>query len=65
MRHLGLSREEALKRISTQLTLREKIKLADYVIDNSGSLQQTKRQVEMVFERILEAVPRKGGVEQA
>ena len=54
MHRLGLSREEALKRISAQLPLGEKIKLADYVIDNSGSLKQTRRQVEMLLERVLE-----------
>lgn len=54
MHHLGLSREEALSRISAQLALKEKIKLADYVIDNGGSLRHTRRQVEMLYDKLLE-----------
>ncbi len=54
MHRFGLSRDEALKRVSAQMPLREKIKLADYVIDNSGSLRSTKQQVEQLFERLLE-----------
>ncbi len=54
MQRLGLSREEALKRVSAQLAVTEKIKLADYVIDNGGSLRHTKRQVELLFERLSE-----------
>ncbi|HIH16707.1 MAG TPA: dephospho-CoA kinase [Candidatus Diapherotrites archaeon] len=53
MHHLNLSREEALKRISAQLPLREKLKLADYLIDNSGSLKDTRKQVEFLFNRFL------------
>ncbi len=54
MHRFGLSHEEALKRVSAQLPLREKIKLADYVIDNSGSLRSTRQQVEQLAARLLE-----------
>jgi len=37
--------EEAKQRISTQISLREKCKWADFVIDNSASLQHTREQV--------------------
>lgn len=42
----GISREEAEKKINSQMPLDEKAKLADHVIDNSGSLEETRRQVE-------------------
>lgn len=45
----GFSREEAVKRISAQMPLSEKVKYADFVIDNNGSLEETKMQVKKVF----------------
>jgi dephospho-CoA kinase len=45
----GMSREDAKNRIESQLPLDEKIKFADFVIDNDGSLEETKRQVEEVY----------------
>ena len=45
MRRDGLSQEEVLARLSRQLPLEEKIKLADFVIDTSGSKEQTLAQV--------------------
>jgi dephospho-CoA kinase len=41
----NLSREEAETRIRSQLSIEIKKSLADYLIDNSGTAQQTKRQV--------------------
>jgi dephospho-CoA kinase len=41
----NLNREEAESRILSQLPIEEKKSLADYLIDNSGTVQQTKRQV--------------------
>jgi len=40
-------------RISAQMDIEEKKKLADYVIDNSGSIEETKRQVKEILERII------------
>jgi dephospho-CoA kinase len=45
----GLSREEAERRIAVQLPLDEKRSRADYVIDNSGSLDDTRRRVEAIY----------------
>ena len=42
-------RREARRRIAAQLPDEEKVKLADYVIDNSGALEATEKQVEQVF----------------
>lgn len=49
----ALSREEALSRIKSQMPLSEKVKYATYVIDNSGTLDEMRKQVEEVWKRIL------------
>jgi dephospho-CoA kinase len=43
------ARKEAQRRIAAQIPDEEKIKAADFVIDNSGSLQNTERQVEKLM----------------
>jgi dephospho-CoA kinase len=52
-RRLGISedaaRAEVTRRMAAQIPDEEKIKAADFVIDNSGSLDATERQVEQVF----------------
>ena len=45
----GMSREDAQNRIKSQFPLEEKIKSADFVINNDGSLEETKRQVEEIY----------------
>jgi len=47
-----LNREEALARIRRQFPLAEKQKLADYVIDTSGSREETLEQVRKVFDSL-------------
>jgi dephospho-CoA kinase len=47
----GLSVEEARQRIAAQMPLDEKRARADVVIDNSGSRESTRRQVEAVYRR--------------
>ncbi len=42
------SKADILKRIKYQIPLQRKIRLADFVIDNSGSIQKTKKQVERI-----------------
>jgi dephospho-CoA kinase len=51
------SREEAVRRVRAQMPIEEKKALADYVIDNSGSLEETERQVREVLSRIVAAAP--------
>ncbi len=41
----NLSKDEAMKRIKAQMPIEEKIKLADYVIDNNLSIKKTKKQI--------------------
>ncbi len=45
----GLAEEDAERVIEVQMPIREKSKYGDYVIDNDGSFQNTKQQVEELF----------------
>lgn len=49
MRRNGLSAEEAEMRIRAQIPTEEKVKQADDVVDNSGDLADTYRQVERIW----------------
>jgi len=40
-----LSREEALSRIRSQAPLQDKVRMADFVIDNNGSLRDLRKKV--------------------
>jgi len=53
----GISREEALARIEAQMPLAEKISRADYVIDNAGSVVETKAQAEKLYHYLLQLNP--------
>ncbi|HID61538.1 MAG TPA: dephospho-CoA kinase [Anaerolineae bacterium] len=53
MRTRKLSREEALLRIEAQPPQEDKVALADVVIDNSGSLQEMREQVEREWEKLF------------
>jgi len=47
------SREQALSRIASQLPLAEKRDQADYVIDNTGSREDTERQARELFKQLI------------
>jgi dephospho-CoA kinase len=49
----GIGREEALRRIGSQMPVSEKAKLAHYVIDNSGDRGATEAQVRQVHAALL------------
>ena len=49
----GLSEADARARIASQILIAEKAKLADYVIDNSGTREETERQVRTVYGALL------------
>lgn len=49
----GLSLRKARKRISSQMSAVEKLKHADYVVDTSGSLEQTARRTESIYRKLL------------
>jgi len=50
----GIGREDALARIAAQLPASEKIKVADYVIDSSGELEETIARAEAVAAWLLD-----------
>jgi dephospho-CoA kinase len=49
------ARREVTRRIAAQMPDEEKIKAADYVIDNSGSLDETRRQVKTIYTELKKA----------
>jgi dephospho-CoA kinase len=53
----ALSEEEAWARIHAQPPIVPKLALVDEVIDNSGSLEETRRQVKAAFERFCQRFP--------
>ncbi|MBZ2131664.1 dephospho-CoA kinase [Streptococcus gordonii] len=48
----ALSQEEAEKRIAAQLSLQEKRKRADVLIDNNGSLEETRQQIRDTLKKL-------------
>jgi dephospho-CoA kinase len=48
----GLSAEAAHKHIDAQMSLEEKRRLADYVVENNGDLEELERQVAAVLSKI-------------
>lgn len=53
----GLSPDEARARLRAQPPVQPRLPLVDEVIDNSGSLEETRRQVEVAYERFLKRFP--------
>jgi len=50
----GVSRRDALMRMRAQMSIEEKRERADYVIDNNGSLDQTRSQVAEIYGMLSE-----------
>jgi dephospho-CoA kinase len=53
----GISKEEAANILKAQLPIDEKVGYADYVIHNEGSLEDTRRQVEEVWQELKALKP--------
>jgi len=53
MKRQNISYDEALNLINLQICIEEKKKKADFVIDNSYSLENTKKQVLEVFKKLM------------
>lgn len=49
----GVNRRDAIKRLRVQMPPMEKVKKADYVINNQGTPEQTRWQVGRLYEAIL------------
>lgn len=58
----GMSREEAKNRIILQLPLSEKVKVADYIIENEGSLFRTRENAEKVFKELSSLISTRSSV---
>ncbi len=46
----GMSAEEAEKRIKAQMSIEEKVKYADIIIENTGSLKELEKEVKKLYE---------------
>ena len=55
----GMTEEEALKRIKSQMPVEEKVKYADFVINNTGSFDELKKQVENIYKHLKTLVGKK------
>lgn len=53
----GLDERAARARIASQMPQEEKVARADFLVDNSGSLQQTEEQVRRLFNRLVPGAP--------
>lgn len=53
MGKFGLIRADALRRIRAQMPLGEKIKAADFIIDNNGKLSATKKQAADIWKKLV------------
>lgn len=48
----GIGRDEAIRRLTAQMPIEEKIRKADFVITNNGTIDDTKRQVHEIYEKL-------------
>ena len=48
----GLTPEQIESRIASQMPFEEKVKVADFVIDNSGDIGKTRQRVEEVYRQL-------------
>jgi dephospho-CoA kinase len=53
MKREGIDREEALRKIASQMRMEEKVARADVVIDNSGAPDETERAVGVEWKKLL------------
>ncbi|HEY9282726.1 MAG TPA: dephospho-CoA kinase [Pyrinomonadaceae bacterium] len=63
MRRDGLSYEDAERRVAAQMPQAEKMRHADFLIDTSGTREETRAQVEEVYGRLRELAT-SGAVEE-
>lgn len=58
MRRNGMTRDDALARIKNQIPIEEKVKLADYVIDTSGSVEDSRLQTKKIIHAMRKSIGR-------
>lgn len=56
--NFGLTTAEARRRIQAQWPLTKKIRMADIIIDNSGTREQTKKEVERIWQKLRQMTKR-------
>lgn len=56
MRRDRLSKEEAEKTLTFQMSIEEKKKRASFIIDNSGTVEETREKVRELFEKLREKI---------
>jgi len=49
----GVSEEEALRRLKSQFPIEMKKNSADFIINNSGSVEETEKQVEEIYHKLI------------
>jgi dephospho-CoA kinase len=47
-----LKKQEIRARVKNQMSLARKVKMADYIVNNNGTLTQTKKEVDKIWEKI-------------
>lgn len=58
VRRDGISAQEIRDRLNNQISLNEKVKRADYVIDNSATIENTRRQVVEIWNILTASRPK-------
>lgn len=53
----GMAESDAKDRIRNQVPVEEKIKFADFVVNNDGSLEETRRQVVAIYNKLMNRHP--------
>ena len=49
----GGAAEEARRRMAAQMTRAERLRRADFIVDTSGTLEQTRRQVNVLYQQLV------------
>ena len=50
----GLSEEDVRSRIKSQVPVREKMKFADFTVNNDGTLEETRQQVKAIYDKLMQ-----------
>lgn len=58
MKRDGLTQDQVLARLANQMPLSEKRKYADYIVDTSGTKENTLRQIQEIYRELKQLAPR-------
>ncbi len=61
----GLTRDEAQKRLKSQMPINDKVALADIAIDNRGTIKETEKKVKEIWNELLEREKQKAGLKKS